>query len=1148
MGTSQSRARKDLWATQWLKGLTSGCKAKRFEGELEEDWFVKGTEMTKPASNGISCARLSKSSLSWVATCLSALLCACSSNSDSPPSASALREFSAVTLGLSGDPATPRGARQVIPDSDPLVKLGQLLFFSQTIGAGYDVSCGTCHHPDFGGSDGLSLPVGAIPENPATVGPGRKIDPDRDLDPSADGGPNMHRNSITTFNAALFDRNLMFDGRVFVLDAEIASGGHGQRIRTPESGQAPDLNPLDGLLEFTMKGPIVNDNEMRGFFYTDISTPAEYREHIVLRLRGTVDNQYNPVPGAAANWLALFRAAFATPDAHEDEIITIFNVQRALAAYIKSQIFVDTPWRSFLQGDDAAISRKARKGAILFLAAPSEGGLGCNSCHRGDRFTDENFHNVAFPQFGRGFGRAQRTDVGRWFETRMDADMQAFRTPSLLNVAKTAPYGHTGAFATLEQLLAYHANPRQAVDGYDFTLSHLDQFRNGEVRYAYAEQRTREAIARENFTAAEQLLPNRDLTKTEIDQLVAFLNALTDRCVANPDCIGQWAPRMSDDPDGHTLIRNRAFGTPAVVDGAISTYEQSAVPLEFAALEPRATFADVLNCPNSISSAPNTGENSFVQRTGEDFGLVDRHGYKYSTWFRAQQSALEVAMMAGGVTAGYLDDDCWPDLAFTGGSLSGMAFYRNLAGKRFSRFELLSDAPGKEHSGAALADLNGDYRRELVLGNVLAGSVPVYGSNGTGQYEKIADLPMVRPTFGISFAPLDASGYPYMYLAHWSGGTGTNGSSPALWRSDGEKMYPWDVPGGTTSASVDQRFNFTPKFADFTGDGRIDLVIASDFLTSSALRNVPDGTTGGWKFVNETIESPLTDQNGMGSTLLDIDNDGNLEWFVTSILDHTGVAAGNWGVTGNRLYRNASTAQRIAFTDITDRSGVRDGYWGWGSCAADFNNDGFVDLFHVNGFGHIPDDVAINGPARALQQHYRETALGFIGKPPRLFINNGDGTLSDRAAEWGIAVPSEGRGVVCLDHDRDGDTDIVVFDHSNRLQFFENRSGNRAGRRFIGIRLVGTAPNTDAIGARIFLTADVGQGHGVQTQMRVVETNSNFNSQNLPDVSFGLGEATEATLVRVVWPNGSEFTCEGVDVNQFLVLDQRAPACPGRSQ
>ena len=392
-----------------------------------------------------------------------------------------VRALAATRLGLTGDPAGPRGLKPIVPDSDPLVKLGQLLFFSQTLASGYDVSCGTCHHPDFAGGDGLSLSVGVSPKNPAVVGPGRLVDPYRDLDPSGDGGPNMHRNSLTSFNAGLFDRALMFDGRVFVLNPETVPGGKGQHVRTPESGQNRDIDPLDGLMQLTMKGPIVNDNEMRGFLYTDLATPADYREHLVRRLRGTVDTIYNPKPNAADRWLKQFRAAFNQPAGTADQLVTMPNIQRALAAYVNSQIFVDTPWRTFLQGDDAAISASAKAGARLFLAPPGQGGLGCNACHAGDRFTDEGYHNVGLPQLGRGFNFAENYDMGRWLATRAPGDEQAFRTPSLLNIARTGPYGHTGAFATLPDLLAYHANPRRGVDTYDFTLSGLEQFRDGRV-------------------------------------------------------------------------------------------------------------------------------------------------------------------------------------------------------------------------------------------------------------------------------------------------------------------------------------------------------------------------------------------------------------------------------------------------------------------------------------------------------------------------------------------------------------------------------------------------------------------------------------------------------------------------------------------
>jgi cytochrome c peroxidase len=1086
----------------------------------------------------------------WTAVWFSFALAACGGGGSADPPAAApataqpsaldeeVLDLAKTSLGLTGDPASPRGAARVVPDDDPLVKLGELLFFSQTLAAGYDVSCGTCHHPDLGGSDGLSIPVGVVPVNAATVGPGREVDAARDLDPSADGGPNMHRNTLTTFNAALFDRALMYDGRVHVLDDVTAPGGHGQLIQTPESGQRSDPDAVSGLLEFTVKAPIVNNNEMRGFLYTEYGTAPEYREHLIRRLRGEVDAQYNPDPSGPANWLERFRLAFDNPGAAADEVITMANVQRALAAYVASQVFVDTPWRDFLGGDLDAISDEAKRGALLFFNAPADGGLGCAGCHSGNRLTDEQYHNVGFPQLGRGFLRADHSDLGHFLTTQNPSDLNTFRTPSLLNVAQTAPYGHAGSFETLEDAIAYHADPRGGVETFDFSLAGLAQFRTLDVVYDHAEPLTRAAIDAPSFDAAEPMLPARPLYAHEIARLAAFLESLSDHCVTRPSCIGQWVPAAAEDPDGHMLVRDLSAGAPSNVGASSPADYPAQISLAFPATQPLATFADVQNCTDTLAANDNTGERTFTRQSDASFGLTDAHGFSYETWFDYSPT-FEITMIAGGVSAAYLDADCWPDLIFAGGD-NGMHTYRNLAGTGFETVDLLRGLTEPKYTGTGIADLNGDYRRELVLGNFRIGEAPVYAQNGTGEYEQIAALPMTRTTFSISFAPLDAGGHPYVYLAHWSG-NGTTGTAPALWKNDGASLYPWDGPARTGSDAVDQRFNFTPQFADFTADGLADLVIASDFSTSATLRNVGSGS--GPKFENQTDDAVITDENGMGSTLLDIDNDGKLEWFVTSIYD-TRAPAGNWGTSGNRLYRNASTEDRIAFEDITNSAGVRDGFWGWGACAADFDNDGFVDLFHVNGFGYIPYSSGLANDPKS--EYDAVTKDAFQAKPSRLFMNDGDGTFTEEAQAWHIADPSEGRGLACFDYDRDGDIDIVVLDHSTGLQFFENRSGSGAGRRFLNIRLIGAAPNTDAIGAKVYVTAAVGNGFGTQTQLRLSNANSNFNSQNTPDLHFGLGEALEAGTVRVVWPGGGELVCSDVPSNRFLVLDERSgdAACP----
>jgi len=1064
-----------------------------------------------------------------------------------PPSAPQLTALDSETLsvasaaGLTGDPAAARGAVRRRPDDDALVKLGELLFFSQTLAAGYDVSCGTCHHPDFGGSDGLSIGVGVVPINAAVVGPGREIDVARDLDPAGDGGPNMHRNSQTIFNAALFDRALLHDGRVFVVDDETVPGGVGQLIHTPESGQRTDPSTVSGLLEFQSKLPLVNDNEMRGFFYTEYGTADEYREHLVARLRGEADTEYNPKADGPENWLARFRLAFDAPDAAAETVITMPNIQHALAAFIDSLIFVDTPWRDFLDGDPLAISDEAKRGALLFLKSPAQGGLGCAGCHVGDRYTDEAFHNVGFPQLGRGFIRADRSDLGRWLTTLAQSDLSAFRTPGLLNVSETAPYGHSGSFDTLEEVISYHADPRNGVDTFDFSLTGIAQFRSRDIAYPQAEPHTRAALDAASFAAAEPMLPGRPLLAHELARLVAFLETLSDRCVTSPICIGQWAPRVEEDPDGHLLVRDVSAGTPGNLDASSPSDYPEQIALAFPPNAALQTFPDVEACTDTLSAGTNSGAAEFARLSNASVGLTNAHSFNFDTWFEYSPT-FEITMIAGGVSTAYLDDDCWPDLIFAGGD-TGMWTYRNVDGTGFESVALLPNADTLRFTGAGIADLNGDYRRELVLGNFRSGEAPVYARNATGTYELIASVPMTRTTFGISFAPLDATGYPYAFFAHWSG-SGTAGTAPALWKNDGTAIYPWDKPAGTASSTLDQRFNFTPLFADFTGDGLTDLVIASDFSTSATLRNVGSPASGPL-FAAETDRSVITDQNGMGSALLDIDNDGRLEWFVTSVYDK-GQPAGNWGTTGNRLYRNVSTAQKIAFEDITDSAGVRDGYWGWGACAADFDNDGYIDLFHVDGFGYIPYSNGVGSGNDPQSQYDALTKAAFQQKPARLFMNNGDGTFSEQAKAWQIADPSEGRGLACFDYDRDGDVDVVVVDHSTGLQFFANRSGSGAGRRFVNIRLVGAAPNTDAIGARVYVTAATGSGPGQQTQLRLSQANSNFNSQNTPDLHFGIGSAVAVENIRVVWPNGTELVCQNVPTNRFLVIDQRLgnAACP----
>ena len=162
----------------------------------------------------------------------------------------------------------------------------------------------------------------------------------------------------------------------------------------------------------------------------------------------------------------------------------------------------------------------ARAGQDLFY-----GGAGCASCHAGWLQTDHDFHAIAVPQFGPGkvarFENHAR-DEGRIRVTGDPRDAFAFRTPSLRNVTLTAPYGHDGAFATLESMIRHHLDPVASLRSYDLGQAILPDLPGSRDDAVLASPGQIDAIA-----AANALAPM-DLTDDEVAKLVTFLKALED--------------------------------------------------------------------------------------------------------------------------------------------------------------------------------------------------------------------------------------------------------------------------------------------------------------------------------------------------------------------------------------------------------------------------------------------------------------------------------------------------------------------------------------------------------------------------------------------------------------------------------------------
>jgi len=379
-------------------------------------------------------------------------------------------------------------------------RLGQLLFYDPVLSGNRNIACSTCHHPDFGTSDGLSLGIG---EGGNGLGPQR----------TAGSGDSrvkkrIPRNAPGLFNLGFRGWDVLFhDGRLSTSDF-YDSGFDSPALeflptdlRNIVAAQA--LFPITS--EFEMAGD-TDENEVLGA----VRRRIDYGWRVLAeRVRGV--GGYEP-------W---FQRAFDDVDGSAD--IRISHIANALAAFMEFEWRADdSPFDRYLRGDETALTDEQKDGMHLFYSEAQ-----CSGCHSGPLQSDQQFHGLGLPPLGPGRTRAfdhKARDMGRINETDRLADRYHFRTPSLRNVAATAPYGHNGAYATLDGIIRHHLNPEQALDRYDRTQLVLidDDYLNRHDFLVWQDAREMAAI-RDSISID---IPER--TDAEIRALVAFLESLSD--------------------------------------------------------------------------------------------------------------------------------------------------------------------------------------------------------------------------------------------------------------------------------------------------------------------------------------------------------------------------------------------------------------------------------------------------------------------------------------------------------------------------------------------------------------------------------------------------------------------------------------------
>jgi len=393
-------------------------------------------------------------------------------------------------------------------------KLGQLLFYDKILSGNRNISCGTCHHHDFAGTDGLSLGIG---EGGEGLGPERTPGrgPDRII-------KRIPRNTPALWNLGHDSVRLLFpDGRLAVSDL------YGNGFDSPAEEWLPD--GLDSLLAAQALFPLVSFAEMAG-------RPEE--NEVGGAVNDRIDTAW-PIIAKRVRTIPdygdMFVAAFEHVEAPEE--VTIVEIGNAIGAFIAAEWQShDSPFDRWLAGDTAALDEKQRRGMDLFF-----GKADCASCHSGPLLSDQKFHALGLPQFGPGRTRRfdpMPRDVGRMGESDLLEDAYRFRTPQLRNVALTGPWGHNGAYPTLERIVRHHLDPEAARAEWrpeEAKLPEIPWLAAGD--FAIREDRL------ENARHARALdIEAVSLGDAEVADLVAFLHALTGetaetRPLGRPDAV-----------------------------------------------------------------------------------------------------------------------------------------------------------------------------------------------------------------------------------------------------------------------------------------------------------------------------------------------------------------------------------------------------------------------------------------------------------------------------------------------------------------------------------------------------------------------------------------------------------------------------------